>query len=319
MTPINSIPAPFARRLALALAVLIAACLTGCATNSPDYANQMVFKQPEDAAKRLAAAVTNKDPAELEAIFGDDARQTLASGDPVADRMNREVVALAMHEQWTLETKDSRTRELVIGNEKWPFPIPLVKDGRGWWFDTAAGKQEIHARRIGRNELATIDTLRTYATAQHEYAAASRDGKPAGAFAQQIRSNPGEHNGLYWPSAGPKDMPSPLGELFAAASAEGYTTESKEGAAPFHGYFFRLLKAQGPAAPGGAKDYVVNGSMTGGFAMIAFPAMYRNSGVMTFLVGPDGVVYQADLGEDTATIAGGTTAYNPDRQWQVVR
>ena len=304
------------RKVGALLVLVVAACAAGCASNSADYRGQMVFDTPEAAGARLAAAVTSGQRADIEAIFGTEAEQTLSSGDPVADRRSREVVAAAMNQRWTLQPKDAKTRELVIGNESWPFPIPLVKDGRGWWFDTAAGMEEIRVRRIGRNELATIGALRHYATAQREYAQSGRDGKPAGIFAQQLRSDPGKHNGLYWPVIDTKEPRSPLSEFVAAATAEGYGTDYKEGAAPYHGYFYRVLKSQGPAAPGGAKEYVVNGEMTGGFAMLAYPAEYGGSGVMSFLVGPDGTVHESDLGDDTATVAKQITSYDPGEGWQ---
>jgi hypothetical protein len=316
----------------IASCLLAAACLAGCASKSqntaaapnsastPQYGNQLTFAKPEDAVKKLAEAVKAKDAAvQLETLFGANAREVLTSGDPVADRNNREVIAAAIGEGWTLNSKDANTRELVIGNEKWPFPIPLVKDSRGWWFDTVAGKEEIRDRRIGRNELSTIDTLRAYCDAQGEYAQQGRDGGPAGVYAQQIKSDPGKHNGLYWPESNAKEPLSPLGEFVATASAEGYGANTKEGAAPYHGYFYRILKTQGPAAPGGAKDYVTNGRMSGGFAMVAFPADYGNSGIMTFLVGPDGVVYQTDLGDDTKSVAGGIASYDPSSKWQKVK
>ena len=303
-------------KVAAMLALVVAACSAGGAPNAPDYRGQKVFDTPEAAGERLAAAVNSGNRDDLEAIFGTGAEQTLSSGDPVADRRSREVVAAAMNQRWTLQPKDATTRELVIGNESWPFPVPLVKDDRGWWFDTAAGTEEIRVRRIGRNELATIRTLRDYATAQREYAQSGRDGKPAGIFAQQLRSDPGKHNGLYWPVTDAKEPRSPLGEFAAAATAEGYGADFKEGAAPYHGYYYRVLKSQGPAAPGGAKDYVVNGEMTGGFAMLAYPAEYGSSGVMSFLIGPDGTVHESDLGDDTAAVAKQITSYDPGDGWQ---
>jgi hypothetical protein len=305
-------------RLVSAIAIPLVACFAGCVTTSAAYRNQRVFERPDDAAMCLSVAVNQGNSADIEAIFGSEARQTLSSGDPVADRWNRQILSAAMNERWAFERTDRSTRELVVGHEAWPFPIPLVKDSRGWWFDTAAGREEIWARRIGRNELATIETLRAYGAAQREYALLGRDGKPAGVYAQQIRSDPGKHNGLYWPVSGVKEPPSPFGAFVAGATAEGYATQSKEGSAPYHGYYFRILRSQGPAAPGGARDYVVDGVMTGGFAMIAYPAEYRNSGVMTFVVGPDGVVYQADLGDGTPAAANGIVAYNPGQGWRAV-
>ena len=319
MIPNQRIPTSFLGHRLAVLVVLVAACISGCASSSDRYSNQMIFDSPEAAAERLAAAVDADNTIELEAIFGSKARETLPSGDPVADRRNRETIAVAMKQGWSLETKDSTTRELIIGDEAWPFPIPIVNDVRGWWFDTAAGEDEILFRRIGRNELSTIRSLRAYAIAQQEYAQSGHDGKLAGIFAQQIRSDPGLHNGLYWPVTSAKEQRSPFGEFIAAASAEGYETRTKEGTAPYHGYYFRILKAQGSAAPGGAMDYVVSGNMTRGFAMIAYPAEYDSSGVMTFMVGPDGAVHQADLGPDTRVVAERTSAFNPDNAWQLVQ
>ena len=202
----------------------------------------------------------------------------------------------------------------MIGNEEWPYPIPLVKDKAGWRFDTAAGREEILYRRIGRNELSTIQACRVYLKAQREYAAQSHDGKPAGLFAQKLASEPGKQDGLYW-KVNPGEGFSPLGEFAAQASAEGYT-RSDTGPTPFHGYLFRPLTAQGPAAPGGAKSYISNGEMKSGFALIAYPAEYRNSGVMTFMMNQDGVVFEKDLGEKTAQVASQITEYNPDKSWR---
>jgi hypothetical protein len=207
----------------------------------------------------------------------------------------------------------------VIGNEQWPFPVPLVREGDGWRFDTDAGKREVLARRIGRNELAVIGLCETYVIAQKQYAAEGRDGNPAGAYAQKIRSTSGKHDGLFWPTK-PGEKPSPLGDLAAQATSEGYAYRAApaQGPRPFHGYLFRVLTRQGASAPGGAKSYVADGHMTGGFALIAYPAAYGNSGIMTFIVNQDGVVREADLGKDTAKLAGAIDAYDPDARFQPV-
>lgn len=286
----------------------------GCTSTLSQYNNQLTFDTPEAAVDRFSKAVTAGNSADLEAIFGSNARQTLSSGDPVADRQNREVVSVALNESVKLQTVDSRTRELIIGAEAWPFPIPLVKDSRGWWFDTQAGFDEILARRIGRNEISTIQSLRAYVVAQREYAAAGRDGKPAGNYAQKIRSDQGRQNGLYWP-AGPGQSRSPLGEFVASAAAEGYATNAPA-PIPYHGYNFRVLTSQGSAAPGGSKDYIVNGEMRNGFAMIATPATYGSTGIMSFMVGPDGVIYESDLGAETSANAVNITTFNPDGRWK---
>ena len=270
----------------------------------------MVFDSPENAVEILAAAVRTSHTAELQAIFGPQGQEILSSGDAVADRRGREVFLIALDQRWRLEELDKDRRELVIGNEEWPFPVPLIKDGEGWRFDTEAGKTEVLARRIGRNELAAIGVCRTYVIAQKEYAGQGHDGKAAGAYAQKVRSEPGRQDGLYWPTPRPSDKPSPLGDLAAQATAEGYSADPK-GPRPFRGYFFKILTRQGPAAPGGAIDYVVDGAMKRGFALIAYPAEYGNSGIMTFIVSHDGVVHEADLGPETLKVAGGVTAYDP--------
>lgn len=303
-----------------AAAVVVCAVLhTGCATQSPNYQNQIVFSSPELAVESLAEAVRVRDRPAVEAIFGPEAVATLSSGDPIADKASREVFAVALAEQWRLERIDGNTRELVVGYEEWPFPIPLQKDARGWWFDTVAGTQEVLARRVGRNELAAIGVCRTYVLAQLEYAAEGRDGKPSGIFAQKVRSDPGTRNGLHWASTGAGAKPSPLGSLAAAASADGYTAaDPRAERTPFYGYYYRILTRQGSNAPGGASDYIVNGEMNGGFALVAWPAEYGNSGVMTFMVGRDGVVYETDLGADTTKVVSGINEFDPGDEWRIV-
>jgi hypothetical protein len=275
---------------------------------------QKVFPTPEEAVQALVEAAKAGNTDELLAIFGPEAKEILSSGDPVADRRQREVVVVALGEGWRLVDHESGAKELIIGHEAWPFPIPLVKEANGWRFDTEAGADEILARRVGRNELTVIQICRTYPNAQQVYASVGHDGKPQGIFAQKIRSGEGKQDGLYWP-ARPGEKLSPLGDLAAQAAEEGYGVGQQSGPIPFHGYFFRILTAQGPAAPGGATSYVVNGDMTGGFALVAWPAEYGNSGVMTFIVNQDGIVYEKDLGEETAALAGQIKDYNPDETW----
>ena len=280
---------------------------------------QKTFATPEEAVKAAVAAAKADNKAELLAIFGPDAEQILSSGDPVADRQQRQVVLLAFGQGWRLEDKKDGGKEIIVGNEDWPFPIPLVKEGSGWRFDTAAGADEILARRIGRNELSIIQACRSYTEAQLVYASAGQDGKPAGTYAQKIRSTEGKHDGLFWP-AKPGEKLSPLGDLAAKAAEEGYRADPNHpGPQPFHGYFFRILTAQGAAAPGGAKSYLVNGDMSGGYALVAWPADYGNSGIMTFVVNQEGVVYQKDLGEETAQAASQMKEYNPNKTWQKVK
>lgn len=276
---------------------------------------QKSFSSPEEAVKAMVDAAKAGNTEELLAIFGPEAKELLSSGDPVADRRQREVVLVALGEGWKLVNKKGGTKELIIGNEDWPFPIPLVKEPSGWRFDTAAGKDEILARRVGRNELSVIQVCATYVHAQEVYAKVGHDGKPAGLYAQKIRSEPGRQDGLYW-EAKPGEKPSPLGELAAQAAEEGYAPGQNTAPVPFHGYYFHVLTAQGKSAPGGAKSYLETGDLKDGFALVAWPAEYANSGVMTFIINQAGVVYQKDLGEETAKLASQMKDYNPDKTWR---
>ena len=297
--------------------ILIVAILGWASAAFSQPAVQAKFASPQEAAAALHQALKAETPEKLQAIFGREWVEAAGSGDPVSDQHDREVVALAMEQPWHWEPTGENTLELIIGDEQWPFPVPLVKVGNQWQFDSKKGKEEILARRIGRNELRIIDVCRSYAQMQKEYAGHPHDGKPAGLFAQRIRSSPGRQDGLYWQKQhGGKR--SPLDELVAAAVAEGYDLNKSE-SAPFYGYYIRMLTAQGPAAPGGKKSYIVKGDMSGGFALLAYPVKYASSGVMTFLVGPDGVVYQKDLGKNTANQAPRLTEYNPDKSWTEVQ
>ena len=296
--------------MVLGLAILFApAC-----SNPPAQAK---FATPEEAAAGLLQALKTDNPAKMQEIFGREGIEAVASGDPVSDRHDREVIALAMEQSWRWAPRGEEAKELIVGDEQWPFPVPLVKIGNAWQFDAGEGKEEVLARRIGRNELGTIDVCRAYVDMQREYASQPHDGKPAGVFAQRLRSSPGRQDGLYWERK-PGERRSPMGDLVAEAAAEGYEP-GKPASSPFWGYHFRILTAQGPAAPGGKKSYVVNGDMTGGFALVAYPAKYAFSGVMTFMVGQDGVVYQKDLGEDTAVQAPRLAEFDPDKSWTAVQ
>ena len=297
--------------------IVIVAILGSATAAFSQHAVQAKFASPQEAAVALHQALKAETPEKLQAIFGREWMAAAGSGDPVSDQHDREVVALAMEQPWHWEPAGENTQELIIGDEQWPFPVPLVKVGNEWQFDSKKGKEEILARRIGRNELRIIDVCRAYAQMQREYAAQPHDGKPAGLFAQRFRSSPGRQDGLYWQKKH-GERHSPLDELVAAAVAEGYDPNKPE-SAPFYGYYIRMLTAQGPAAPGGKKSYVMNGDMFGGFALLAYPAKYASSGVMTFVVGPDGVVYQKDLGKDTATQGPRLTKYNPEKSWKAVQ
>ena len=294
---------------ALGLVLLIAAA---CHQAS----SQANFATPDEAAAALQAALKADNLDRMQAIFGREWMESSASGDAVADQHDREVVALAMAQSWRWAPLREDIQELIIGDEQWPFPVPLIKRGNAWQFDSEAGQEEVLARRIGGNELEAIRICRDYVRSQQEYAAEPRDDKPAGLFAQRFRSSHGRQDGLFW---GRKrwEKVSPLDELVSAAVAEGYDP-NKPDASPFRGYRFRILTAQGPAAPGGQKSYVVNGDMSGGFALVAYPVKYAVSGVMTFIVGQDGVVYEQDLGPDTVTVAASLMEYNPDGSWTAV-
>ena len=273
-----------------------------------------VFPTPEDAVRALTDAAKASDLNGLLAIFGADGKDLISSSDPATARQNREVFVVAIAEGWRLVDR-GEAKELVIGNEAWPFPVPLVKTAAGWKFDTAAGKEEVLARRIGRNELAAMRISDTYVTAQRLYARRAHDGKPAGLYARRFTSAPGTQNGLYWPVK--RGEPHrPLGPLVAEAAAEGRQIGTGGAPAPFHGYYFRILEGQGQAAQGGARDYVVKGEMSGGFALVAWPSQYDVTGIMTFMVNQDGIVYEKDLGPDTATAVTQITRFDPDKTWQ---
>jgi len=280
---------------------------------------QRTFASAEEAVRALADAVKAQNLDAVVAIFGPEGQELVASSDAATGRRNREVFAVAFAEGWRLVDEGPKHKVLIIGNEGWPFPVPLVHEGAKWRFDTAAGKEEVLARRIGRNELAVIQICHAYVNAQHRYAGEAHDGKQAGLYAAKFRSDSGRQNGLYWPAAHGQKL-SPLGDLVAEAAAEGRpVADSVQSPTPFHGYYFKILTAQGPAAAGGAKSYVVDGEMSAGFALVAWPNQYDASGVMTFLVGPDGVVRQKDLGPETDAIARAMTHFNPDGSWSEVR
>ena len=285
----------------------------------PDTVHR-TFATPDAAVQALIEAVKGGNLDDVTAIFGPDSADLINSSDAATARQNRQIFIAAAAEGWRLAEQGGNRRTLIIGNEAWPFPVPLVKAKAGWQFDTAAGREEVLARRIGRNELGAIGICRTFVVAQLQYGKSGHDGKPAGRYAMTIRSDPGRENGLYWPAVRGKKL-SPLGDLVAKAASEGRTVgEGSAAAAPFHGYHFKMLTSQGPHAAGGAKSYVVDGEMTGGFALLAWPAQYDASGVMTFVIGPDNVVWQKDLGPETATAAAAISAYDPDpASWTAVR
>jgi Protein of unknown function (DUF2950) len=275
---------------------------------------QQPFKSADEAASALVAAAKAGDRAALLTVLGQGGADIVSSGDAVADDEARQRFIAAYDEKHEIKPDGESKAMMIIGRDDFPFPIPLVRKGEAWRFDTAAGRMEILFRRIGRNELAAIQSCLAYVDAQNDYADKDR-GTGAGTYAQRIVSQPGKKDGLYWPAAAGEDE-SPLGDLVAEATTEGYRVGGAR--APFHGSYFKILTRQGPAAPGGALDYVVKGRMIGGFALVAYPAEYQNSGVMTFLVNHAGTVYQKDLGARTARLAEGMTAFNPDDSWKKV-
>jgi hypothetical protein len=228
------------------------------------------------------------------------------------------VFTAAAHEGWRLTDRNDGGKTLVLGNEDWPFPVPLTRESAGWRFDTAAGRDEILSRRIGRNELSVIAACGTYVQAQKLYAQRPHDGRPSGVYAAKFRSDPGKENGLYW-TPGRNGRRSPLGDLLADAADPNRAATEGDQLTPFHGYYFRILTAQGPSAPGGARSYVVDGEMTGGFGLVAWPAEYDATGVMTFMVGSDGMVREKDLGAGTQASVRAISAYDPDASWIITR
>lgn len=274
------------------------------------------FSTPEDAVQELVRALSKQDMQHLNEIFGPEGKELLDSGDEVADRQGFEKFLAQYDTKHTLEIAGPDQRILVIGANDWPFPVPIVKTGDRWAFDTAAGREEILNRRIGRNELNAIQVCLAIADAQREFAMFDANGDGRHDYAGKFLSDDGLKNGLYWPTA-EGETPSPLGKLIVAAAAEGYEKKD-EGPTPYHGYYYRILKAQGPAARGGALSYMVNGRMTLGFAVVAYPAEYGNSGIMTFIVSANGVVYESNLGEDTGKLGLNMEAYDPGEGWVMV-
>jgi hypothetical protein len=276
---------------------------------------QKLFGSPEEAVKTLVGAIRANDNKELLAIFGPAGKPLVSSGDEVAEQMERERFVKAYEEMNQLEKRDENRVILHVGSQDWPFPIPIVRQGQSWYFSTSEGKDEIVNRRIGKNELDAIQVCLAVVDAQRDYATEDRMGDGVLQYAQKFLSDPGKKNGLYWPVAEGED-PSPLGPLAAKAGSEGYARKNPRGQPePYYGYFYRILTAQGKQAQGGARDYLVKGKMIGGFAVVAYPAEYGTSGVMTFMVNQDGVVYEKNLDVKTAQTARAMKTFNPDETW----
>ncbi len=299
--------------LVIVVAVSIAV-VTLISPVSAQEVKQKVFGSPEEAMKTLAETVKAGDTKGIMAILGPEGEDIISSGDEVADKNALEQFVKAYQEKVDFVKEKENRVSIIIGKDHWPFPIPIVKKGEGWVFDTKAGREEVLSRRIGRNELNAIQVCLAYVEAQREYASTDRERDGIIQYAQKIVSDPYRRNGLYWQSA-EGEIPSPLGPFAAKAAAEGYKRAGDK-PTPYHGYYYKILKGQGPNAPGGAFSYVINGHMVAGFALVAWPAEYGVSGVMTFLVNQNGTVYEKDLGPKTEERVKGMTRYNPDRTWR---
>jgi Protein of unknown function (DUF2950) len=296
----------------LAVAVVLMAFSLSLGAAAP----QKSFSSAEEAVKAAVAAARNNDDKDMLAIFGANAKEILFSGDAVADKERRGRFVAAYDEKNRLATQKEGTI-LIVGQQEWPFPIPLVKKGNVWVFDTAQGKEEILNRRVGENELNAIQVMLAIVDAEREYAIKDRNRDGLLEYAQKFISDPGKSNGLYWDSK-PGEPQSPLGPIVARARSEGYQGKLPATPVPYHGYYYKLLTAQGKNAPGGAYNYIWRGKLIGGFGVVAYPAEYGNSGVMSFIVNHDGKVFQKNLGSNTAAIAKSMKEYNPDSSWTAV-
>lgn len=291
-----------------AAAIFLTVCFPG--GSMAQQPGQKTFSSPDEALSALITAAKSNDEKAMLEVLGPDAKQIISSGDETQDAENRAHIVDKYQEMHRMVKEPDGTTVVYIGAENWPMPIPLAHKGDAWYLDTAAGKKEILYRRVGRNELSAIRVSQELVAAEKEYAS-THDSVYAGKFF----SDEGQQNGLYWKVA-EGERESPIGPLVASAAAEGYVKSENGAPTPYRGYYYRVLTSQGMHAPGGAKSYIVDGKMTGGFAFVAYPAEYRASGVMTFIVGPDGVVYQKDLGVSTGVIARELKAYNPNSTWQ---
>ncbi len=292
--------------------LVIAIVLAGCASipSTAQQPGQKTFPSAEDASNALVMAIQSNDEKATLEILGPDGKNIVSSGDDVEDANSRSNFVQKYQEMHRLAKDPDGSTILYIGAKNWPTPIPLMNKGSAWYFDTEAGKKEILYRRIGRNEMSAIRVAQELVAAQKEYYAAQHN-----EYAQKIFSSEGQHDGLYWKAAG-GESPSPIGPLVAAAVAEGYTKGQDVAPTPYRGYYYRILTRQGKNGAGGAKSYIVNGKMTDGFAFMAYPAEYRSSGVMTFIIGEDGVIYEKDLGKKTEAAARTMKEYNPNSSWR---
>jgi len=306
-------------RLRIALVVVGLAIAAGCAKKPEpqEAAAAAGFDTPEAAVAAMVAALEKNDLAQLTALLGPGSEELLNSGDAVQDAGDRASFLARFGAKQALVDDGTDRKVLVLGEDEWPMPVPLVKRDGKWAFDGEAGVDELIYRRVGANELGAIDVCRGYVSAQLEYASEGRDGDPPGIYALKLISDEGMRNGLYWPTA-EGEPESPAGPFVAAAATEGYRRAADGDRQPYHGYYYRMLYAQGANANGGAREYFKDGLLTEGFALIAWPADYGSSGVMTFIVNPDGVVFQKDLGEDTAVAVESISAFDPDSSWTAI-
>ena len=295
------------------IVLLVAVCLLSLSVSAQE-GRQKAFASPEEAMKAFADAVHATDTEGVIAILGSEGEDIISSGDPVADKEVQNRFVKEYREKVDIVREKEDRASVIMGNDNWPFPIPIVRKDGGWVFDTKTGREEVLNRRIGRNELNTIQTCLAYVEAQREYASTDREGDGIIQYAQNIWSDPGRRNGLYWETQ-EGELPSPLGPFAARAAREGYRGKGDK-PVPYRGYYFRILKGQGRSAPGGAYQYLINGHMVAGFALLAWPAEFGISGIMTFIANQNGTVYQKDLGPKTETLAKAITLYNPDRTWK---
>jgi hypothetical protein len=279
--------------------------------------SQRTFDTPEAGVAALIDAARKNDQSALESILGPGSHEIVSSGDPVADASARDEFLMAYDEKSNLVAVNDNTRTLQVGQTDWPLPIPLVREGASWHFDTDAGRDEIINRRMGRNELNAIEASMAFVDAEQDYASEDRNGDGILEYAQRFFSTPGTMDGLYWPTQ-PDEEESPLGPLFQEAVAAGYQPGTAPPGSGYYGYRYKILTSQGPAAKGGAYDYIINGKMIAGVGLVAYPVQYGVSGITSFIVNHDGVVFQKDLGEDTQMIASAMTVFNPDDTWQAV-
>ena len=304
------------RQSPVAIAAVAALALSACTrtgSGAPPETTHTGFASPDEAVAALVSATQQGDTATLQSLLGPGSEKLLSSGDAVEDRKERDgfLTRYQAHHELVAGSPDDLV--LLVGEDLWPLPIPLVRTGDRWTFDGAAGAQELVLRRIGANELRTIDVMHGFVAAQQDYAASEHDGAPAGMYAMHLRSSPGKQDGLFWETA-PGEPQSPAGPLLADATTEGYALKG-DIKAPYHGYYYELLLSQGPDANGGARAYVQDGKLMGGFAALAYPAQYAASGIMTFMVNQDGTVWQRDLGSNTTEKARAIDTFNPDAEW----